>query len=101
MTTPGDKEPRRRPRVDARHWAGGLAGSIPTGIGLIRDGAGLLEVVITVLIIFVVIFLLALITIPSWRDPKYPAWTGALMVLLAGVLATVAILLIPESVWPS
>jgi RsiW-degrading membrane proteinase PrsW (M82 family) len=101
MTTPSDKDPRNRPRVDARHWAGGLAGSIPTGIGLIRDGTGLLEVVIAVLMIFVLVFGVAFIVIDPARHPDAPVWPVAWMYLLAGVLATVAILLIPQSVWPS
>jgi hypothetical protein len=53
-----------------------------------------------VVIAFVLVFAVGLIAIGPWNDPEHPASVAVLMILLAGVLATVAILLIPESVWP-
>ena len=101
MATPGDERSGKRPRIDARHWALGLAGATTFATGLIRDGTGLLEVVITVFIAFILLFIVGFIVINPSRNPDAPVWPPALMFLLAGVLAALVILLIPVSFWPS
>jgi hypothetical protein len=101
MTAPIGEGPRKRPRVDARHWAAGLAAAIAFATGLVRDGTGILEISITVLIAFVWAFIIGFIVINPSRNPDAPVWPVAWMFLLAGVLAGVAILLIPVSFWPS
>ena len=101
MIQPSRREPWKGSPLDARHWALGLSGSIAIGIGLINDGTGFVGVVLGIIVAFVGAFLIGLIAMPPWRDPKYRPWAGALVILLAGVVAAVVIVLIPESVWPS
>ena len=101
MTSASDQTRRKRPSLDSRHWAAGLAGAITFATGTIHEGKQLLEVVTTVLIAFMVLFLIGWFALPPWRDPRHGPWAGAMVILLAGAAAAVAILLIPESVWPS